>query len=152
MAGKVAPYAKRSILNEMFGISNQLNFGDAHLAACLASSSPSVNSSGYFTGFNEPGSGDGCGREKVGDYSQNALQYFGTLTTDANGDVTIANSKEIKFDTYRGASAISVKYLAIFNAASGGNCIMYFELGTAITLNPNELLVIPVGQATCKLA
>lgn len=152
MAGKVAPYAKKQILNELFGNTNQLNFGTVYLGACLASSVPAVNSSEYYGGFVEPNSADGCGREVVGDYSQSALQYFKTLTSDGEGAVTIANSKEIKFDTYRGASAISIKYIALFNGSTSTSALMYFELASPITLNPNELLVIPVGQATCKMA
>ena len=152
MAGKVSPNVKKQILNELFGNSNTLQFGTVYLGACLASSVPALNSSEYYIGFVEPNSADGCGREVVGDYSQSALQYFKTLSTDGDGAVTIANSKEIKFDTYRGASAISVKYIALFTGATATTALMYFELDTAITLNPNELLVIPVGQATCKMA
>lgn len=152
MAGKVSPYVKGQFIDELFGNLNTVNFGNVYLGAGLASSVPATNSSGYFTGFNEPGSGDGCGRECVGDYSQSALKFFGNKTTDGNGDVTISNTKEIKFDTYRGASAISVKYIVLYNASSGSNALMYFELSSAITLNPGELLVIPVGQATCKLS
>lgn len=152
MAGKVSPNVKKQILNELFGNSNTLQFGTVYLGACLASSVPALNSSEYYIGFVEPDDADGCGREVVGDYSQSALQYFKTLSTDGEGAVTIANSKEIKFDTYRGASAISVKYIALFTGATATNALMYFELDTAITLNPNELLVIPVGQATCKMS
>ena len=152
MAGKVSPSVKGQFLDELHGNSNTLDLGIVYLAACLASSVPAVNANYYYTGFVEPGAGDGCGRECVGNYSQSALKYFGNRTVDANGDVTESNTKEIKFDTYRGASAITVKYIALFNAASGGNCLMYYELDTPITLNPNELLVIPVGQATVKIS
>ena len=152
MAGKVSPYVKKQILNELFGNTNTLNFGTVYLGACLASSVPALNSSEYYIGFVEPNSGDGCGREVVGDYSQSALQYFKTISTDGEGAVTIANSKEIKFDTYRGSSAISIKYIALFTGSSANTALMYFELASPIALNPNELLVIPVGQATCKMA
>lgn len=152
MAGKISPYAKKQVLNEMFGNTASLNFGDAYLGACMASSDPKLNSSEYYIGFVEPNTSDGCVREVVGDSTQTSLQYFKTLTTDSDGAVTIANSKEIKFDTYRGASAISIKYIALFTGSSASTALMYFELATPITLNPNELLVIPVGQATCKMA
>lgn len=148
MAGKVSVYAKKAILNEIFGNTSQLNFGNAYLGAGLTSSSPALNSSGYYAGFNEPE----INREVVGDYSQSALQYFTTLTTDGNGDVTISNSKEIKFDTYRGESAVSISYIVMFTGSSATTALMYFELDSAITLNPGELLVIPVGNATCKLS
>lgn len=152
MAGKVSPNVKKQILNELFGNSNTLQFGTVYLGACLASSVPALNANEYYIGFVEPDDADGCGREVVGDYSQSALQYFKTIVTFGAGSVTIANSKEIKFDTYRGASAISIKYIALFTGATSSNALMYFELDTAITLNPNELLVIPVGQATCTMS
>lgn len=152
MAGKVSPSVKKLTGKEYFGKTNTLNLGNVFLGIGLASSVPAVNSAEYFAGFVEPSGSDGYSREPVGDYSQTALQYFDDGTTDANGDVTFKNTKEIKFDTYRGASAISVKYIVLFNASSGGNCLLYFELSSAITLNPGELLVIPVGQATLKIS
>ncbi len=65
--------------------------------------------------------------------------------------MTIKNSKEIKFDTYRGTNALSIKYIVLYNGSGTTNASLYFELETPITLNPNELLVIPIGQASCKM-
>lgn len=151
MAGKVSPAVKKQILEEIFGITSQLNLGDAYLGAALASSAPTVNSSKYYSGFVEPPAGTGCGREMVGMYSQSQMISFGNVTFGDDGSVTIKNTKEIKFDTYRGSSALSIKYIVLFNSQSGTNATLYFELATPITLNQNELLVIPVGQATCKI-
>lgn len=151
MSGKVAPYIRKQIAEELFGGLSQINFGDAYLGAGLASSVPTVNSSKYYSGFSEPPAGVGCGRELVGNYSQPNSIFFGGVTYGDDGSVTIKNTKEIKFDTYRGSSALSIKYIMLFHGQSTPNVSLYFELDTPITLNPNELLVIPAGQATCKI-
>lgn len=151
MAGKVARAIKEQFGGEIFGNTNSINFGDAYLAAGLASSVPTLNSAGYYTGFVEPPAGSGCGREKVGNYSNSENIFFNTKVYGDDGSVTFKNSKEIKFDTYRGTSAISIKYIVLFHSSNGTNVSLYFELDTPITLNPNELLVIPIGQASCKL-
>ncbi len=153
MAGKVSPAALQLFLKELFGLTNSLDLGTTYLAIGLASSSPSLNSYKYYTGFTEPSTSDGYKREKVGYYSSTDTQFFNNITYNADGSVTITNSKEIKFDTYRGESALSVKYLVLATSESrgGGNNLLYFELETPITLNKNELLVIPVGQASCTI-
>lgn len=151
MSGKVAPYLKEQMVREMFGGISQINFGDAYLGAGLASSVPAVNSSKYYSGFVEPPSGTGCGRELVGNYNQSNSIFFGGITYGDDGSVTIKNTKEIKFDTYRGSSALSIRYIMLFHSQSTSNVSLYFELDTPVTLNPNELLVIPAGQATCKM-
>ncbi len=151
MAGKISPAVKKQILDEIFGVTNTLQLGDAYLGAGLASSTPSINTSHFYTGFIEPSAGYGCGREKVGNYAQSDSIFFNGLTYGDDGSVTVKNSKEIKFDTYRGTSAISIKYIVLYGSKTATTATLYFELETPITLNPNELLVIPVGQASCKM-
>ena len=151
MSGKVAPAVKKGFLEELFGNTSSFNLGDGYLGAGLASSAPTVNSSKYYSGFVEPPAGYGCGREAVGKYGNSENIYFNNITYGDDGSVTIKNSKEIKFDTYRGTNALSIKYIVLYNGSGTSNASLYFALETPITLNPNELLVIPIGQASCKM-
>lgn len=70
---------------------------------------------------------------------------FGPKTTDGTRTVR-RNSQEVNFGN--AASAASVTHCAIFNAASGGQMLMYGALAPARSYAAGDPVFFPIGRIT----
>lgn len=147
-------FAARRILNSWIGADQTLrtpNYGTltgtgrpTHLAAILdegGGSAPSEDGSN----FTEP-SGNGYARFEL----PNTTGAGFSTATDADPSV-IQNDASITFAAASGGNHGTIKYVAFFDAASGGNPLFLVELTTPRAINDGEALSFEAGQLQIRL-
>ena len=65
-------------------------------------------------------------------------------------DGAITNDQDITFATAGGAWG-NVSHVAIFDAATGGNLLVYGALASAVDIQNGDIFKIPSGSFTCNI-
>lgn len=71
-------------------------------------------------------------------------------TTPTTG--TSSNTNQLTYPSNDGAGNVTVTHFAIWDAASGGNCLETAALTTARTLSVGDILVFDVGALTVTVS
>lgn len=74
-----------------------------------------------------------------------AAAAVGTGFTAANAKAT-ENAKQILYAANTGASPVTVTHFAIWDAATGGNCLLTGSLTASKTIAPTDECVIHIGE------
>lgn len=67
-------------------------------------------------------------------------------TAPANG--VSKNAFQLLYAMYNGAAALTVTHFSIWDAATGGNALVYAPLASARTINPGDVFVVDVQKLT----
>lgn len=122
-----------SILNCLFGKTNNVSFGNGTAYLGLSSTKPTI-SGGNVT---EPSStGTGYARTLLGQYQQSLTQKMGNPANNK-----ISNVQEINFNKSQSAWEGTYQYACLFSAATGGSLLAWMKIKTPITVS--EANVIP---------
>lgn len=70
-------------------------------------------------------------------------------TEPVDGEST--NAKQILYPSNNGVSAVTVTHMAVWDAATGGNCLCYAPLNESRTLLPGDVFVFDVGSITARM-
>lgn len=68
---------------------------------------------------------------------------------DAASAKATSNAQAILFPEQDGTDPITITHLAIWDAVTGGNCLMTGALAAAKTINPTDEIAIRVGDLDC---
>lgn len=71
-------------------------------------------------------------------------------TTPTTG--TSSNTNQLTYPSNYGAGSVTVTHFAIWDAASGGNCLETAALTTSRTLSVGDILVFDVGALTVTVS
>ena len=69
---------------------------------------------------------------------------------NAASDGTTTNAQQVLYPSHNGASAITITHWAIYDAATGGNMLVYAPLNTSRTLQPGDVFVFDAGALTVQ--
>lgn len=83
-------------------------------------------------------------------YTNYARQDTAWTALDSNGQTK--NSASVSFDPNGNSSAsVTISHAAIFDSATGGNCLLYGPLATSKTLAPGDVLSFAANALTLTL-
>ena len=100
--------------------------------------------------FTSDPSDDGGGTEVTGtDYAR--IDVSAAFPAASGTDGAITNDQDITFATAGGAWG-NVSHVAIFDAATGGNLLVYGALASAVAIQNGDIFKIPSGSFTCTVA
>lgn len=74
-----------------------------------------------------------------------------TAAWSAPNDGVTSNSLQLLYAMYNGAAALTVTHFSIWDAATGGNALVYAPLSSARTINPGDVFVIDVNKLTVQV-
>lgn len=136
-------FLARNVLQALFGRGSN-DFGgftsapDLHLAA---STSTPTDAGGNFT---EPGGGVNYSRLDV-----SASDFNDATLADPS---LLDNSAALTFPTASGAGWGTITHVGLFDAASGGNLLVFYALTTSRTINDGDTLSFAAGEFDTTLA
>ncbi len=116
-----------------------------HVLTNTAYTSPTTIYVGLFT----VAPTDTGGGTEVSTTSTGYARQTGTFSVSGTG-TTASNSVAIEYPTAT-ASWGTIVAVALFDAASGGNMLMYSTLNTNRTINSGDIFRIPAGSLTVTL-
>lgn len=61
------------------------------------------------------------------------------------------NAKQLIYAVNNGAGNVTVSYWALFDAATGGNCLAYGPLTSSRTVQPGDVFVIDINKLTATV-
>lgn len=60
------------------------------------------------------------------------------------------NAQQLLYPSHNGAAAVTVTHWAVYDAATGGNMLLYAPLNTARTLQPGDVFVFDAASLTVQ--
>lgn len=66
-------------------------------------------------------------------------------------DGVTKNAKQMIYPVYDGAAPLTVTHYSIWDAATGGNMLIYGQLTASRTLNPGDVFVVDVQKLTVSV-
>jgi len=87
-------------------------------------------------------------------YVRKEAEAGGSIGTgwSAPTDGVSQNANQLTYPGFDGASPVTVSHWAVYDAATGGNCLFYAPLATARTLQTGDVFVFDINALTATMA
>lgn len=69
----------------------------------------------------------------------------------AASDGVVKNALQLLYAMYDGAGPLTVTHFSVWDAATGGNMLVYAPLASSRTINPGDVFVIDVQKLTAQV-
>jgi hypothetical protein len=132
-------YAEKKLLDHLLGTASFTMPTTVYLAAFTSNPGPDASGSEVKTG-GTPGDG----------YARQAIVFNAAVGTDStpphpvggdgNGPALATNNGDVEFDECTGNNWGTISHIAVFDAATGGNMLLYGAVATPQTINVGATL------------